>query len=156
MAMKISWTSLKVSIAGAKLSHLVERDKIWDHGSMTEQVKAIFYQVEKAKKKGEAELVRKYLSEKGFNQLTKLFKTFYTDPSLSKNAILTQISIIDVNAQTTKSPDRFTAFIKGKRNSADVIALDRTKKEEPAIENFSEKWFFVRQGEWWVLDEMKR
>jgi hypothetical protein len=28
--MKISWTGFKVSIAGAKLSHLVQKDKIWD------------------------------------------------------------------------------------------------------------------------------
>jgi hypothetical protein len=41
--MKLSWYGLKISIAGAKLSHLVQKDKIWDHGSMTEQVKTTFY-----------------------------------------------------------------------------------------------------------------
>jgi hypothetical protein len=29
---KLSWKSLKVSIAGAKLSHLVQEEQIWDHG----------------------------------------------------------------------------------------------------------------------------
>ena len=49
--MKFSLIGIKISIAGAKLSHLALKDKIWDYGSMVEQVKTVFMQIEKAKKK---------------------------------------------------------------------------------------------------------
>ena len=58
--MKISWTSLKVSIAGAKLSHLVQEDKIWDHGSMTEQARIAFHVVVKATNSANSDLLKKY------------------------------------------------------------------------------------------------
>ena len=44
----------EISITGAKLSHLVQKDKIWDHGSMAEQTKIIFYIVQKALINGRA------------------------------------------------------------------------------------------------------
>ena len=40
--MKLSWYGLRISIADAKLSHLVQKNKIWDHGIMIEQMKMIF------------------------------------------------------------------------------------------------------------------
>ena len=57
--MKFSWTSLKIYIAGAKLSHLVQKDRIWDHRGMAEQARIIFYLVQKAKDTRNIESLRK-------------------------------------------------------------------------------------------------
>ena len=150
--MKLSWHSLKVSIAGARLSHLVQKDKIWDHGSMTEQVKNIFYQLEKAKNKNDLEQVKKYLSAAGFENVRSQIQSTSSFGSFLKNSVLTEISIIKVRPGKALKADRFNALIKGKR-----------KLQEPAyeqknygIENFSEEWCFVRQGDWWMLDGIKR
>jgi hypothetical protein len=40
---------LKISIAGAKLSHLVKKYSIWDHCGTAEQGSIIFYLKQKAK-----------------------------------------------------------------------------------------------------------
>jgi hypothetical protein len=151
--MKLSWNSLKISIAGAKLSHLVLKDQIWDHGSMTEQVKNVFYQVEKAKSRKDAEAVKKYVTTKAFEQLNQLIKKSEWQELILKNAVLTEVAIIGVSAATRKSGDRFTALIKGKRKiSDDLIPVEI---DNYGIENFSEKWFFTRVGDWWLLDRIR-
>lgn len=152
--MKLSWTSLKISIAGAKLSHLVQQDKIWDHGSMTEQVRNIFYQVEKARSRGDAEVVRKYLTLSGFEKIkTDIHGSEKKASSLFKNAVLTEISIIHVRPGRKKRPDGFMALVKGKRKATeDLIPVEASNY---GIENFSEEWLFIRQGEWWLLDGVR-
>src|SRR4030095_9003207 len=144
--MKLSWNSLKVSIAGARLSHLVQKDRIWDHGSMTEQVKNIFYQVEKARNKREPELVKKYVTTNALDQIDELVKKMEISKPIS-NTVLTQVSIIEVGRRTRSKPDRFTAFIKGKRKSAEDQNADTLKamSQNAGIENFSERWYFIRQ-----------
>jgi hypothetical protein len=68
---KLSWTRLKISIAGARLTHLVQKDKIWDHGSMIEQAKTIFFKLKRVKGVGNIEDARKYLSADCFHKLKK-------------------------------------------------------------------------------------
>jgi len=156
MAMKLSWNSLKISIAGARLSHLVQKDKIWDHGSMTEQVKNVFYAVEKAKSKKNPAVAKKYTTAKAFQQLHQaIMKMENTD--VQKNTVLTQVAILGLNVATIKNPDRFTALIKGKRKVGERqnAQLETVTHKNFGVENFCEQWFFIRQGEWWLLDVMK-
>jgi hypothetical protein len=151
--MKLSWNSLKVSIAGARLSHLVQKDKIWDHGSMTEQVKNVFFQVEKARHKKDAETVKKYLTLNGFEKLKAEIDGFENARSFVKNSVLTEIFITQVARSKKHRPDSFKALVKGKRKTEeDLIPIGVGNY---GIENFSEEWFFVRQGEWWLLDGIK-
>src|SRR5438034_5975116 len=139
--MKLSWNSLKISIAGAKLSHLVQKDKIWDHGSMTEQAKNIFYQVEKARHKKDTETIKKYLTPGGFEKLKVEISGFKNARSFLKNSVLTEIFIIRVTPGKKQKPDSFTALVKGKRKTEeDLIPVDVGNY---GIENFSEQWFFV-------------
>lgn len=152
--MKLSWNSLKVSIAGARLSHLVQKDKIWDHGSMTEQVKNIFYQVEKARNKKDAEIIRKYLTTKSFETIRSEIESDKNLKSIFKNSIITEISIVEVKPGKREKPDSFKALVKGKRKiSDDLIPVEI---DNYGIENFSEEWLFSREGEWWVLDKIRR
>lgn len=135
---------MKVSIAGAKLSHLVQRDQIWDHGTMVEQVKNIFYKIEKAKKKNDPQLVKGNMTGKAYLELVQSIDT-QTETSISKNAVLTEVSIIEVKQKNNKSADRFTALLKGKRGH----------EEENTIVNFSQHWQFIREGDWWLVERMK-
>jgi predicted lipid-binding transport protein (Tim44 family) len=148
--MKISWTSLKVSVAGAKLSHLVQKDSIWDHGSMIEQVKIIFYQLEKAKNKRETDGVKKYLTTNAFEKLKMEIEASRTTRSFFKDSVLTEISIVQVSRAKKEKPDGFTALIKGKRKLRDELIV--LEKKNYGVENFYEKWKFVRHGDWWLLD----
>ena len=59
--MKISWNSLKISIAGAKLSHLVQKDKAWDHGSMVEQVRTVAVFLKKSFYRNDPDIIKKCL-----------------------------------------------------------------------------------------------
>jgi hypothetical protein len=142
--MKLSWTSFKISVAGARLSHLVQKDKIWDHGTMVEQVKNIFYRMEKAKQRTDAELVKRNLTEKVYFELVQMFQAQTAVP-IFNNRMLTGVSIVDVQEKNQNSPDRFTALIKGKQRS----------EKGSSILNFSTRWRFIREGDWWLLDEMK-
>ena len=142
--MKLSWTSFKISVAGARLSHLVQKDKIWDHGTMVEQVKNLFYKMEKAKHRADPEFVRRNVTEKAYLQLIRSFQS-NTGKSAFGNGILGEISIIEVKEKHNKTPDRFTALIKGKQRGA----------KGNSILNFSVRWQFIREGDWWLLDAMK-
>jgi predicted lipid-binding transport protein (Tim44 family) len=157
--MKLLWDSLKVSIAGAKLSHLVQKDKIWDHGSMVEQVKTIFFKLKRIKSNGNVDGLKKYLTgrcyekiEEELNELEKNGKSW-----VIKNLLIKEISIIEVSVAKNEKPDCFTAMIKAigiefiadKKNVAELINYS------DKIRNFSEQWSFVRQGEWWMFDNMK-
>jgi hypothetical protein len=153
--MKLSWDGLKISIAGAKLSHLVKKDQAWDHGSMTEQVKNIFYQVEKASSKKESDSLKKYVTEKGLEQINQLIQQQENVIRMPFSIVLTEISIINVNERSGNRPDRFTALIKVKRKATEEFDLIKSGKQNFGIENFSDHWYFIRQREWWLLNNMK-
>ena len=163
--MKISWTSLKVSIAGAKLSHLVQKDEIWDHGSMIEQLKTVFYKFKKAKNNGNIEDLKKYLTSTCYENLKKQMDELERTGKMwvIKNLLIREVAVIAVSEgknhtrHSAHRPDCFTALIK-------TIGIEFIRDEHSAkelidyadkVQNFSERWIFVREGEWWFLDEMK-
>jgi len=141
--MKFSWTSFKISIAGAKLSHLAQKDKIWDHGSMTEQARIIFYLVSKAKANENVELVKKQCSVSCFEKLkTEFGRKEKEKSSLITNPLVKEIAITDVQPGKNNKPDMFNVLIKG-------ISKENSSK------TFAAKWSFIRQGDWWILDEVR-
>jgi hypothetical protein len=141
--MKLSWTSIKISIAGAKLSHLVQKDKIWDHGSMAEQARIIFYLVYKAKANGNVESLRKQCTVSCFEKLKiGMHDRIDQENSLMVTPIIKEIAIIDVQAGKNNKPDMFCAMIKG-------------ESKDDASEKFKAECVFVRQGEWWLLNEIR-
>lgn len=135
--MKLSWTSIKISIAGARLSHLVQHDRIWDHGSMVEQAKAIFYLLQKAKATGNLEAVKRQCSVSCYE---KLKAKLVVEASSSRSLVVKEVVIIDVQPGKNNKPDMFSALIKGCSNG------------QPE-EKFKARCLFVRQGDWWVLDK---
>ena len=143
---KISWTSLKVSIAGAKLSHLVQKDKIWDHGSMVEQARIIFYLAIKIKSDAEVETLKKCCTINCFKKIEDAIKSKggWRGPII-KNPTIKGLAIIEANPGKNNRPDMFTALIKG-------VSKDELKNIE---HEFSIQCLFVRQGEWWMLDEIR-
>ncbi len=137
--MKLSWTSIKISIAGAKLSHLVQKDKIWDHGSMAEQARIIFYLVQKAKANGNIESLRKQCSVSCFEKLKNEIEQNSRNNTFI-NPLIKEIAITEVHPGKNNRPDMFCALIKGKLKDED---------------EFRSQCLFVRQGDWWMLDEIK-
>lgn len=149
--MKLSWTSLKISIAGAKLSHLVQKDKIWDHGSMAEQARIIFYLVQKAKHNGNIESLKKQCTYSCFEKLKGQMedKGRHHEVLQKENPVITKLAVIEVNPAKNDKPDMFIALISGYSKAG--------RYENDVQRNkFSEQWCFVRQGEWWMLDKIKR
>lgn len=150
--MKLSWTGLKVSIAGAKLSHLVQKDKIWDHGSMTEQARIIFYLIQKAGNSGNTESLKKYVTISCFEKLQKKFEDLEKHDMnwQRENPVITELAVISVHPGKNNKPDMFTALIKGYNRKTN----DERYDNEDHSNKFSEEWAFIRQGQWWVLDEI--
>ena len=144
--MKLSWTGLKITIAGAKLSHLIQKDRIWDHGSMAEQARIIFYLVKKIKSDAEVETLKKCCTISCFQKIEADVKSKGGwRAEILQNPTIKELAIIEVNPGKNNKPDAFTALIKG--TITDVNA-GNTKE-------FSAQCSFVRQGEWWMLDEIK-
>jgi len=144
--MKLSWTSLKISIAGAKLSHLVQKDKIWDHGSMAEQARIIFYLVQKAKANGNIDSLKKQCTISCFEKI-KAEMDGKNNEALLKDPIIKELAVMDVQPGKNNRPDTFIALIKG-------VSKDTTKHNDYGSE-FSATYSFSRQGDWWLLDGMK-
>ena len=154
--MKISWNSLKISIAGARLSHLVRKDRIWDHGSMVEQVRGVFLQLQNAKTNGNAESLKKYTTASGYKKLKNELDEWWLQIKIKENkkAELKEISVVDVTPAKHGHSDLFKALVKG----CEVQVKDGTilnNDENNRFHEFSEQWFFVRHGDWWLLDTIK-
>jgi len=144
--MKFSLESIRISIAGAKLSHLVQKDRIWDHGSMTEQVRTVFHLIEKAKKNGYMEPLRKYMTPSCFDKFEKQFRLYSGD----ENAVVTELAAISVEPGNQHRPDMFTVLIKGHNGEKRNESYDRRAQSK----KFSLRWSFVREGEWWILNRI--
>jgi predicted lipid-binding transport protein (Tim44 family) len=157
--MKLSWTSFKISVAGARLSHLVQKDKIWDHGTMVEQVRNIFYKIEKAKASGHIEELKRFITPRCYERLKKEFDDLGRKGKkwIVKNAMIKEIAVIEVAKGNERRPDCFTALIKamGIQFIADTKATNEMVDYSNHVRNFSEQWSFIRQGDWWALNEMK-
>jgi hypothetical protein len=149
--MKISWTSLKISIAGAKLSHLVQKDKIWDHGSMTEQARITFHVVLKAKISENFELLKKYCTISCFEKFkVAMNKKEKKQDVFKESPIIKELAVINVHPRKHRRPDMFTALIKGdSKNGRNDLITNYHKN------GFSIQWSFVSQGDRWLLNEMK-
>jgi len=150
--MRISWNSIKVSIAGAKLSHLVRKNKIWDHGTMIEQVKSIFFLFQKAVNTPISDTVKKYMTPMGYEIFKNKIKEAITNNGKNKiqTSEIKDILVIDVHPSKNNKPDSFTALVNGKK----VISSASLPGQEKIIQ-FSEKWVFIRQGDWWMFDDVK-
>lgn len=157
--MKLSLNSLKISIAGARLSHLVQKDRIWDHGSMIEQAKTIFFKVKKAKHNNNINELKKYLSEKYFQHLGKEWTNLQISRKrwIIKNPVIKEAAIIKVSEGKNNNADCFVALLKsaGIEFIADGTAGMEFGEDIGRVKNFSEQWSFVRDGDWWVLDDIK-
>jgi hypothetical protein len=139
--MKISWTSLKISIAGARLSHLVQKDRIWDHGSMTEQARILFYLVYKVKATCNMESLKKQCTLTCFQKL----KTEIEDEQQQNPVVvpvIKELAITGVHKGKHNKPDRFCALIKGIFKNGKSYA-------------FKTEWVFIRQGDGWILSDIR-
>ncbi|HEU4858456.1 MAG TPA: hypothetical protein VFT15_01410 [Chitinophagaceae bacterium] len=148
--MKFSLESIKISIAGAKLSHLVQKDRIWDHGSMTEQARIIFYLVHKSKTHGNIELLKKCVTSSYLETLVKEMNTAQNIFWQTEDPVITELAVIEVSPYKINKPDMFTAIIKGHLKIPGITSGNTVKPGK-----FSLQWCFVRQGEWWMLDRIK-
>ena len=144
--MKISWTSLKISIAGARLSHLVQKDQIWDHGSMAEQARILFYLVQKAKKSGDVESLKRQCSISCFERLKKEVNQ-EKGSEQKDDPVIKELAVLEVHPGKKNNPDMFTAIIKTV-NKNDVLNSINGRVS-------SARWFFLRQGDWWLLNEIR-
>ena len=155
--MKLSWDSIKISIAGARLSHLVQKDKVWDYGSMIEQVKTVFMQMQKARNCGDAETIKKYMTLMGYHEFKKQIQLTGVRDNHDKymNTQLIEVGIVDVHSQKKSRPDSFKALLKEKQALTEANTRFDATTTKQKRKPFEEYWLFVRQGDWWVLDEMK-
>lgn len=151
--MRISWKNLKISIAGARLSHLVRKDKVWDPGNMTEQARIIFSLVQKANLSGNIDSLKKYLTEECFRTLENEHEIVHRKGKTSTptNWTITEIAILEVHPGHGKRPDAFVAYIK--------IHLEDAELKVPlhGLADYSNTlhWTFQNQNGWWMLKEMK-
>ena len=150
---------MKISVAGARLSHLVQEDKIWDHGSMIEQVKMVFFKLKKAKANRNIQDLRKYVTvgcyetlQKEMDQLNQVGKKW-----IIKNEMIKEVAVLEVSTRRNNKPDCFTALIKsiGIQLIADINVTEQLINYSDRVRNFSEQWSFIRQGDWWVLDKIR-
>ncbi|MBA2745467.1 MAG: TIM44-like domain-containing protein [Flavisolibacter sp.] len=149
--MKFSWRNLKIAIAGARLSHLVQKDKIWDHGTMVETVKIIFNQVQRAREGNEAETLSKYMTQSGYTALKKQLQQLRMKDRYrqKKQLVIKEVAVLGVSPAKHDAPDHFTALVR----ETEIIMVDEAN-EKKSTQDFLEQWVFVRQGDWWLLDSI--
>jgi hypothetical protein len=151
--MKLSWNNLKVSIAGAKLSHLAQTDRIWDHGSMIEQARAVFIHLKKAFLRNDPSIAEKCMTSEGHMKICKN-KELRNEKTIMDSDLLS-IEIISVIPSKHYQRDKFKALIKLKKEIQDEtregpVGFYKTNQWT------EQEWLFVREGNWWLLHEIKK
>lgn len=146
--MKWTWINLRISITGARLIHLVKKDKIWDHGSMIEQVKVVFNMVQRAKTSHDVESLKKICSVSGFQNIEQELYKMNAGKEYPECMAIKEVTIVEAKPGKKDKPDRFKALI-------NTVTTDETK-DGLAKHIFSVQWYFVRNGKWWVLDKIKK
>ncbi|HEX7903973.1 MAG TPA: hypothetical protein VF487_08855 [Chitinophagaceae bacterium] len=141
--MKLSWTNFKISIAGAKLIHLVQKDKIWDHGSMAEQAKTIFLMIQKAHSPLGIESLKRHCMTGYFDNVKA---TLDKEGIFIENPVVKEVAVLEVKPGKGERPDMFTALISG------ISINDKTFHGI----KFSVEMCFAREGQWWMLTAIKR
>jgi predicted lipid-binding transport protein (Tim44 family) len=150
--MHLSWTGLKISIAGAKLSHLVQKDSIWDHGSMIEQVRTVFNHLKKAWLRQDSLMIKKCVTPETYEKISADIQA--NKRSMATNAELLSIEIISVVPAKHNNPDRFTALIKMEKEHEAAIEERLSFYETNRL--VEEEWLFLRDGNWWLLHKIKK
>ena len=140
--MNFSWTGLKVSIAGARLSHLVQHDSIWDHGSMVEHVKNVYTLLKKALMCRDVSVIRRCVTTKGFPKLKTEIENLKHDGIAGTDLE----SIVSVSPRRNVQKESFKALVK-------LTQRGFSHKAKRTL--FENVWCFTREGEWWMLDEIK-
>ena len=135
--------NLKISIAGARLSHLVGNNLIWDHGSMVEQVKTVFMHLNKAHLRNDAELVKKCTTETGYQKVKKIIESGCANNTIG--AELLAVKIIAVAPAKRGQPDKFTALLKTKTHKANISPTN--------LPLLHEEWVFIHHN-WWLLHDI--
>lgn len=132
------WDDLRISMAGARLSHLVQEDGIWDHGTMIEHVRTVFLLLQKAAFGNRQDNLAGYLTATAWDRREQ--DPLLYDVSEQK---LVQIYIIDIR-HGKKRKDGFTALVK--MESTDMPA---------AAKQLQQHWYFIQERGWWLLDHIK-
>ena len=150
--MQLSWTGLKVSIAGARLSHLVQKDAIWDHGSMIEQVRTVFVYLKKAFLRSDPSILKKCMTSEGYKMICDDMKVKKRDEFI--HADLKSVEITAVYPAKNGRQDKFKALIKFEKTKEEAIQQSIRFYESNVVSQ--QEWFFAREGNWWLLDKMKK
>jgi hypothetical protein len=150
--MKFGWNSIKTSIAGARLSHLVQENSIWDHGSMIEQVRTVFIYLKKAVLRGDPSIVKKCTTTEGFQKICKNIELKHWD--ILMQAEIVSIEIISVMPSKHNQPDKFEALLKLKKQ--DVESDTKPDSFYKANRVIEQEWLFLHEGNWWLLHEAKK
>lgn len=149
--MHLSWTGLKISIAGAKLSHLVQKDSIWDHGSMIEQVRMVFTHLKKAFLRQDPSIVKKCLTPDTYEKISADIKSNKRNPVM--NAELVSIEIISVVPAKQNHPDKFKALVRMKKPGEPILGDPLSFYKSNRL--CGQEWLFIRHGDWWLLNLLK-
>ena len=150
--MKFGWNKIKISIAGARLSHLVQKDSIWDHGSMIEQVKTVFIYLKKAFLKSDPLVVKKCVTREAYKKMCE--EMVSKNISAIGNAELLTVEITSVIPAKHNRTDMFRALVKLKELQEAGFGQPAGYHENGRV--VEEEWLFLREGNWWLLHQIKR
>ena len=122
---------------------------------MIEFVKIVFCQVQKIRDGEDSASIKKSLTA---NCYEKLMGQKEQDEREQRYKVFTlkKIAILKVQPATDKHPDCFTALLSGYEllKNKDLKNV-RWNKPDDCINGFEAQWTFLRQGNWWLLGEIK-
>ena len=117
---------------------------------MAEQARIIFYLVHKAKANGNIESLKKQCSVSCFERIKAEIDDKRKRSSIIIIPVIKELAIVDVQPGRNNKPDMFCSLIK--------YQLKETFYKGGSIDHTKEcvaRWCFIRQGEWWLLNDTK-
>ena len=69
--------------------------------------------------------------------------------------MIKEVAIIEVHPGKNNKPDCFTALIKAMGIELTTEKIKDTLNYSDQVHEFTEEWFLFRQGDWWILNDIK-
>jgi hypothetical protein len=149
---------LRIARTRKRLTRFAELDIAWDFKKLERTVEQTYFKVQKAWNDDNLKPVEYLLTEKMLKKLR--FQLDYYKSINKKNVLekieLNSVNIISANDSEDDSKDTFKAAIIGSMIDYDLnLKTGRKIGNNWYSKSFAETWTFLRNGDDWLLDEIK-
>lgn len=144
--------------AKKRIADFERYDNTWNQELIKSRVETIFFKLQQSITERDLTLVKNYLTEKMYKKQAEIIQYLIIKKKINKleSVKLVESTIISVTDFKDDNKDIFTCHLNGKM--INYFVDEKTQKiisgDSSHYKTFEELWYFTRQGNNWLLDDI--